>query len=336
HLSRRLLHNPGDVTSNLLYAKESENRDRLRRARVAYERILMADPDNAQAQAGLARVERLLEPDSTDVAVLVGGQMQNNAARLDDDRDPYFDLSTTAQVYIQDDRRLGDLRWATNLSGFASLYNRFRSGDLLVASVDTGPRLGLSAAWTVRPSMQATYARLNRQDLFWSSQGRLDFENQVGGLLSEVHLSTGYEDYLAGLDYRDAWVASAGLTLAWADVGGGRLEVAPEYGHKTAAADSETYHAAAVAVSYTRAVAQDVMAIISVSGEGRQYDETSTTGDPDRRDVELVTELRLLKAGFFRPDLNLIGSYRFEQNFSNNGGFDYRNHTLGVDLAWTF
>ncbi|MCP5368666.1 MAG: hypothetical protein H6907_15730 [Hyphomicrobiales bacterium] len=334
----RLLDNPDDVTLNLLYARQAEEKNRLGRARAAYERILMADPDNAEARAALARIETLLTPDRTDVALILGAQYQTNSERLDDHLNHLDEGAASAQLFVQDDRRLGARRWVSNLSLFASLHDRYRDGDLAVASASTGPRLRLSPAWSLRPAIKGTYSRLSGDELFAGGSVLMGLRNEQGGLLARVDLELGYENYASGLDERDGVTGALGAVLAWHDLAWQEttLELEPAYSFKAARTGEYTYHSAQASLTYSVPLASSVMAIIAGSADLRYFDGASTVGGPDRQDLELVAEARLLKANVFRPNISVIGTYRFERNFSNNDGFDYTNHTVGADIAWTF
>ena len=64
-LNQQILKSPTDPALNLQYAALAESLGLTRLALAAYERILMADPNNQAAQAGIDRVRRAIQPSTT-------------------------------------------------------------------------------------------------------------------------------------------------------------------------------------------------------------------------------------------------------------------------------
>src|SRR5579862_129486 len=100
---QRLLENPSDVTLNFRYAELAIQQNRLRSALAAYERILATDPSNAEAKAGIRRINQLLEPEFTAVTLTLGGQYETNPRLAGTGRQAGDDASLTPQAEIVDE-----------------------------------------------------------------------------------------------------------------------------------------------------------------------------------------------------------------------------------------
>ena len=77
-LYSQVLKHPEDSQLNLNFARAAEAAGVLRWALSAYERVTVNDPSNAEAQAGLQRVRRKLQPDYSQVSVELGSTVESN------------------------------------------------------------------------------------------------------------------------------------------------------------------------------------------------------------------------------------------------------------------
>ncbi len=122
----QLLQDPTNSDLNFRYARIARERGELRKALAAYERVLATDPDNQEAQDGIRRVKRLLEPDATEVVALVGAQYEGNPQHENDSNISDTDDGVlTGRVVVTDDRKFGETRWPApcrmrGLCGFGS------------------------------------------------------------------------------------------------------------------------------------------------------------------------------------------------------------------------
>jgi len=78
----QILRDPTNSALNLRYAELAETSGKLRWALAAYERVLVNDPGSAEAQAGLQRVRRRLQPDSTQFTAELGAIGESNPRYL--------------------------------------------------------------------------------------------------------------------------------------------------------------------------------------------------------------------------------------------------------------
>jgi hypothetical protein len=73
-----ILRDPTNSQLNLRYAELAEASGKLRWALAAYERVLVNDPGNLEAQAGLQRVRRRLQPNTTQFTAELGAAGETN------------------------------------------------------------------------------------------------------------------------------------------------------------------------------------------------------------------------------------------------------------------
>jgi hypothetical protein len=68
--------------------------------------------------------------------------------------------------------------------------------------------------------------------------------------------------------------------------------------------------------------------------EYRHYFEEVTFGTQNRRDIFVSPGAQLIVAGFPIEGMDVIFSYTFEWNTSNDGFENYTNHIAGIRLLW--
>src|SRR5579885_2107800 len=130
-LYSEVLRRPQDTELNLRFARAAEEAGILRWALSAYERVSVNDPGNLEAQAGLQRIRRKLQPDVSQVTLELGGGYESNP-----------------RYYIGPRRDE-----ATAL--FYSQSNDLNYGQ---ATLNTGPVLDILPGWAVVPAIGGTAA----------------------------------------------------------------------------------------------------------------------------------------------------------------------------------
>ena len=78
YLYSEILVRPADSEINLRYARLAEESGKLRWAFAAYERVALNDPNNQEAQEGLRRVARKLQPNFTEFLMQTGVSYKSN------------------------------------------------------------------------------------------------------------------------------------------------------------------------------------------------------------------------------------------------------------------
>jgi hypothetical protein len=77
-LYTEVLQRPADSETNLRYARAAEAAGELPWAYAAYERVVLNDPTNREAQEGLVRVARRLQPSFTEFLLQAGASYESN------------------------------------------------------------------------------------------------------------------------------------------------------------------------------------------------------------------------------------------------------------------
>src|SRR5450759_2053904 len=135
--ARRLCVKSIGKCSNLHFARAAEAAGVLRWALSAYERVTVNDPGNAEAQAGLQRVRRKLQPDYSQVTVELGSTVESNPRYYLGPR--RTEVEGLASASLRDERAINGLRWRTTGAVAGQIYSQ--SGDLGYgyAGLYTGP-----------------------------------------------------------------------------------------------------------------------------------------------------------------------------------------------------
>ena len=337
---QRLLQNPSDVELNLLYARLAEERGELARALATYERLLLQDPENATALAEAARIRRLLEPSRTEFVALLGFQYETNAPRRDDSFPSFNDVTGSAAIFMRDERILADRRIRTTGQLFGNVHNRFDEGDLYLLGAQSGPLLALPDAWQVRPAVGLSIAALNRKFLFYSASGILNFEKLGPGVLRALDLRLGFEDFNTANTGRDAIVFELVPRFQWTNLAnsGDLLSITPRYIFNGARGGGlrNRYHQIGAHFEYLYPVHGGILAGPDIVLWHRSYIGRDPDELTDRRDFKYAPGAKVIVSEFLRPDLTLVLRYFFERNESNDFDKTFKNHSVGVSVAWEF
>src|SRR5437763_13074835 len=117
----QILRDPTNSQLNLEYAMLAETSGRLRWALAAYERVLVNDPGNLDAQAGLQRVRRRLQPNTTQFVAELGAVGESNPRYLPSDG--RAEAQALASLAMRDERTLADVRWRTTALAYGLLHS---------------------------------------------------------------------------------------------------------------------------------------------------------------------------------------------------------------------
>src|SRR5262249_15041217 len=113
-LKDEILHQPTDTALNLRYAALAEQLGLTRLALAAYERILVYDPRNTTALAGVSRIRARLQPDTTTYVLGLSWLYESNPLYLPSSstlRQPEGQFSGFLDV--KDERQIGSYSWRT-------------------------------------------------------------------------------------------------------------------------------------------------------------------------------------------------------------------------------
>lgn len=348
---RAILKDPSNPELNFRYARIAERKGLLRRALAAYERVLLNNPENVEAQAGIRRIKYLLEPPYTQVQAIIGARFESNprlrnSSSGDDLHAGIFD----GRLLIRDERRLFGSRWRTNGQVFGNIHAGVRDIDLGYLSADTGPLLSLGRQWRVRPAFGVAYAALDYRGFFTEVSALLNIEPLHGGAFQRVDIRFSYDFFSGNFDEgRDGLIVEVAPRFVIPNLGreGSSLSVRPSYLYNGAIGrepnDSitsgdlfpERYHQVGVqAEYYVPTLKGKMFAGLTFTGTYRIYDSDVPNEDKTRRDYLIAPGAQLVFPRLFSSRHDLIVSYKYERNLSNAGFENYQNHVVGLRSVW--
>lgn len=165
----RVMRNPGDTELNLRFARLAEASGYARWALATYERVLLNDPGNAEAEAGYLRLRRAFQPNITSVTFQMGAGYESNPT--------YYippargEFQSYAGVSFRDERTLGDMRWRTTGTALGQLHEKEQELNYGYAGIATGPVFDLFPDWRIHPAIGAAAAYFDNH--FYYGEGSL-------------------------------------------------------------------------------------------------------------------------------------------------------------------
>jgi hypothetical protein len=195
----RVLKNPGNSDISLEYARLAEAHGKLRWALSAYERVATNDPNNEEANRGLARVRRKLQPDSTQFVAEIGAAWESNPRYTSDNpinlQRPRSELQGFGSLQMRDERAVGDIRWRTN--GLVTGLVHGNEGDLNYgyAGATTGPVFDFVRASTLHLGFGGGASTLKHRLFYSEALATATIEKEAFGALQTITFRGGYRDY---------------------------------------------------------------------------------------------------------------------------------------------
>ena len=192
-LNAQILQHPQDTELNLRFARAAEAAGVLRWALSAYERVTVNDPGNAEAQAGLQRIRRKLQPDISQVTVALGSAVETNPRYYLGPKRTEIEGLASAIVY--DERAIRDMRWRTTGAVTGRLYDKSHDLDYGAASLDTGPVLDILPGWALVPAIGGTASYYDHHFYYGEGAVSATFEGATQGAFRSLQLRTAYRSY---------------------------------------------------------------------------------------------------------------------------------------------
>lgn len=190
---KRVLADPTDSAANMEYARLAEAVGQPRKALATYERVLLYDPNNAEALAALVRIRRLLQPDTTLVTLETGLGFESNPLQRNSDLES--SLKAYAAGRIEDERRFGDTRWRTLLTGNVEYFNDVSELDYGYLGGVTGPILPVGSKLTVNPFAGGGVSFLDNAYYYSEAIAGMQFEGDLQGAYQLARLRGGYRSF---------------------------------------------------------------------------------------------------------------------------------------------
>ncbi len=346
----QILQDPGNARLNFTYARLAIERGELRKALAAYERILAQDPQNEDARAGLARVQRLLVQDVTLVTVVAGAQGETNPRRGFASNPETHDGSIFGRIQITDTRRIGEaFRLRTEGDIFANWHFNFHDIDFGNFNLRTGPYLELGPDWALHAFISGGYSYLRTNSFFWEAGGGLTLETRTA-TSPAFHLTArfGYNFLTKTFTTRDAFFVEVVPRFTFRPVlfEGGILVLGPYWrfngvtgeGPPTTGPTGELFplrfHQLGGRADYFVEIAEKTVLNVNFTAEYRHYFETKLSEPGQRRDYLIAPGIQFIFAQVLESPFDVVASYTFERLFPNDLIFRYTNHIVGVRVLW--
>ncbi len=350
---RQILRDPTNTELNLRYARLAEKKGKLRKALATYGRILINDPGNLEAETGSQRVLLLLKPGFTRVTAIFGGDYASNP-RLRNARviDPDGDLTGSGQLLVSDERRIGGYRWRSNGQLFATVNKRLRGLDFGYLGGDIGPLLTAAGGWTVRPAIGAAYSWLDQRTFLTEISALLGFEAPKTGAFQRIDFRFSY-DFVGSKfsNNRNGIVFEAAPQFKLNNLlkRGDGLTIRPSFLYNGATGGEPNpllvrgdlfpnrYQQYALRLTYyVPAFNNKIFFGLTLDSNVRLYTVKVFAQTVRRRDTFLSPGAQLVFPQLLYPKHDLILQYRFENNVSNDGTQNFKNHVVGIRSVWRF
>ena len=192
-LYAQVLKNPGNTEINLKYAKAAEEHGKLRWALQTYERIAANDPANAEAQQGLSRVRRKLQPNTTQYIAELGAAFESNPRYSPTTNNN--ELQLFGSLAMRDERTLGDMRWRTNALAMGIWHGDQNDLNYGYAGGTTGPVFGFIGGSDLVLGIGGGAATFDHRFFYGEALATATIEKYALGMLQSVQFRAGYRDY---------------------------------------------------------------------------------------------------------------------------------------------
>ena len=202
-LYTQVLQRPADSETNLRYARAAEAAGKLRWAYAAYERVAINDPSNREAQDGLLRVARRLQPAFTEFLLQAGVSYESNPLYVPTNHTPEAQVFGT--LGVKDERTFGDLRWRT--TGLAAGIDHTRADQLnyAYAGATTGPVFDFIGGTQLHLAVGGGGAYFDQHPWYSEAVARAVIEANAFGAAQSVAFRAAYRDYNSFFPAGQGW-----------------------------------------------------------------------------------------------------------------------------------
>lgn len=191
-LYAQILKKPGSTELNLRYAQAAEQSGKLRWALQAYERIAANDPAKTEAQQGLSRVRRKLQPNTTQYTVELGAAYESNPRYGTTSNG---EMQALASLFMRDERTLGDTRWRTQFLAAGLAHGDEHDLNYGYAGGTTGPVFGFIGGSDLVLGLGGGASTFDNRFFYSEALATATIEKYALGALQSVQFRGGYRDY---------------------------------------------------------------------------------------------------------------------------------------------
>lgn len=352
-LNQLIVRAPTDLALNLQYAALAERLGLLRLALPAYERILMADPANQVAQAGIDRVRAALQPSTTEYILEVGYLNESNPRYLtvpsSHGRNQFV-----GTLNVIDERNLNGQRWRTTGDLYLRDYTGTGISDLDYGhlGVVSGPVYQLAPGLAVNPGLGVATSFFDHHWFYNEVSGNSTFSVYPGGAEQTLllrgayrdynhifypHVSGGYADATGKLTFRDVFPDTVFGLSPWVRIneiaGGIGKAVVP---FTTDVQPGDYFETGGRGTVYY-SLSDEVILGGNFSVTGRFYQSVEVAGSHERRkDVTVSPGVQLVFPHILAYQNDIKVGYQYAYNHSNIPINSYRDHVVSVSYQARF
>ena len=251
---------------------------------------------------------------------------------------------------VTDERRIGNNRWRTDADFYLNYHVNLRDLDWGNVGARSGPVLIGGEGWTWRPFAGAAYSWFDYQSFYTEVTAGVTFDFADAGALKSILFRGAYQWVTQNFSDRDAYIIeliprfvfprllmkkATAVFSPYYRYNGVVGEGLPGFG-PTGELFPLRFHQIGARADYFILLHKDITLNFNFTVEYRHYVEDGPFGfvAGSRRDVYLFPGAQLVFSKFLTPKTNLILSYGFEHNASNQQIDTYSNHIVGLRLMW--
>jgi hypothetical protein len=341
----RALADPADSELSLHYALIAEGRHEYRKALSAYERVLLNDPDNADAKRGLMRVRRIIQPPSTQIFAEAGVTWRSNPELVPDGATS--DVTPYGQVRVKDERLFAGYRWRSIASLYGEYYTEHHDLNYGHASFQTGPLVDLGASMlTLYPSLGGAVASSANKYFYSEVNAGAMLEGYLNGAYQWLRVTTGYREFAPFATSTSGWyvegrgrwafqnvfhdrdVASIAPWVRWSEVGGSVVNAISETFSPGRYADG------GATLEYSKEFNERLILAANLALSARHYAVDQAPDGDNRQDYRISPGATLLFRNAFGAQSDLRFHYRFDHNMSNDAEHRWDGHTITAAVVF--
>ena len=341
----QLFKRPADLQLNILYATLAEEKGKLESALVTYERLSLLYPNNENWKDNIDRIRNLLQPSETTIAVVIGTTIDTNGPLNTSNIGNRAEYNASTVLILDDERRLGSLRYQTTSQLYADYNLKEPENDLIAAALQFGPLLRAWSSWQVRPAIQyelALTGRVEREFLSNSAGTLFSFENLDEGLFTAAEINLYYVNFNDEDSGKDAVVfTGSGKLIHQGFREYDQITLTPSLTFNGARSGQgsdgfrDQYYELGLDTSYAMTISEDIEVGPTFSYYYRDYTDYEPGGSIERDDHNFNVGLEMLASNII-PDIVILLNYSFERNKSSLETETYRNHSIGINFIKAF
>lgn len=363
-LYARVLREPANTELNLRFARLAEEQGNLRWALMAYERVILNDPNNWDAKVGLMRVRRAIQPDYTLMTVELGtGYESNPLYYLPANQNPFSGRNSNNQsgqgtwlgqglVALQDERKINGQAWRTNAAVFGQVNSRYGDLNYAHAGGETGPVFDLWPGLSLTTALGGAVGYFDGRFYYAEGSGSATFEGTTAqGIFHSLRFRAAYRSYDDFFPTQEGWyydirarvvmpklfgdgnLVALSPWVLWSDISGIVVNNA-----LATEVQPGTYREVGGRVE----MYQQLSAWMTVGGSlaisWRDYSNDYVVGlsGVKREDRLLIPGALVLFPGFFWKEWDLRFDYRYLDNHSNDPGKEFQDHVITAAVTKRF